>query len=99
MQVTVEVPKAVSVRDENEFHAFQHLLARMNPELSVAQVATGAHVNGGCTVFWGVAYSRSQVPTQEEIEAALAEAGFDFSRSGPVRRFAPAAQGPVAAVA
>lgn len=99
MQITVEVPKAFSVRDENEFYAFQHLVARMNADLSVAQIATGIHVNGGCTVLWGLVFSRSRVPTQTEIETALAEAGFDFRRSGPLRQFSQPAASSVAAVA
>ena len=86
MQVAVQVPRAFSVRDENEYRAFQDLLARMNADLRVLPVATGAHVNGGCTVFWGVVQLSGQSLAQEEVEAALREAGFDFSRSGPVAK-------------
>jgi hypothetical protein len=84
MQTTVKVPKAFSVRDENEFYAFQHLLGRMNADLRVAQVATGSHVHGGCTVFWGVVYSAGESLTKEELAAALQEAGFDAQRSGRI---------------
>jgi hypothetical protein len=84
METTVQVPKAFSVRDENEFYAFQHLIGRMNPDLRIAQVATGSHVHGGCTVFWGVVYAAGAALTREELAAALQEAGFDAKRSGRV---------------
>ncbi len=32
MQTKIELPKAFSVRDEHEFHAFQHLMARLESE-------------------------------------------------------------------
>jgi hypothetical protein len=78
MQTQVEQPKAFSVRDEHEFYAFQHLTERMNPKLMVRQVATGVHVDGGCTVFWGLVYMDGRPPSKKEVEAALKEAGFDF---------------------
>jgi hypothetical protein len=78
MKIDIELPKAFSVQDENEFFPIQHLLARLNPKLMVIQVATGMHVNGGCTVFWGVSYLDGQRVTRTEIELALKEAGFDF---------------------
>ena len=78
MHTIVELPKAFSVRDENEFYAFQHLMARLNPKLMVKQVATGVHVNEGCTVHWGLVYLDGQPPSKREVEAALKEAGFDF---------------------
>ena len=78
MQTKIELPKAFSVRDEHEFYAFQHLMARLNPKLMVKQVATGVHVNEGCTVFWGLVYLNGQPPSKKEVEAALTEAGFDF---------------------
>ena len=81
MQITVQVPKAFSVRDENEFYAFQHLLGRMNPQLGITPVTTGLHVSGGCTVFWGLAYVNGQNLAREEILAALEEAGFDLKRN------------------
>ena len=81
MQITVQVPKAFSVRDENEFFAFQHLLGRMNPQLRITPVTTGVHVNGGCTVFWGLAYADGQPLTREDLLAALEEAGFDLKRN------------------
>ena len=51
MQAKIELPKAFSVRRARVF-PMQHLMARMNPKLMVVQVATGRHVNGGCTVLW-----------------------------------------------
>lgn len=77
MQATVELPKAFSVRDDHEIYPVQHLMARLNPQIGVAQVATGRHVSGGCTVFWGLVYDLGQPPTQEEVQAALVDAGFD----------------------
>ena len=84
MEITVQVPKAFSVRDENEFYAFQHLLSRMNPQLRIAPLATGLHVSGGCTVFWGLAYVTGQHPAREDILAALKEAGFDLKRNSSI---------------
>jgi hypothetical protein len=81
MQAKIELPKAFSVRDENEFFAFQHLTARLNPNLTVKEVATGVHVEGGCTVFWGLVYLENQPPSMKEVEAALKEAGFDFGHN------------------
>jgi hypothetical protein len=78
MQSQIELPKAFSVREENEFFAFQHLMARLNPKLMVEQAATGKHVNGGCTAFWGIVYLDGHKPGKAEVEAALKEAGFDF---------------------
>jgi hypothetical protein len=44
----------------------------------VKQVATGVHVDGGCTVFWGLVYPTSELPSKKKVEIALREAGFDF---------------------
>ena len=85
MQSTVDLPKAFSVRDDHELLPVQHLLARLNPKLTVTQVATGVHVNGGPTVFWGLVYLEAQPPTKTEMETALREAGFDFAHSVFVR--------------
>jgi hypothetical protein len=87
MQINVEVPKAFSVRDENELYAFRHLLARMNPQLHVTQVATGVHVRGGCTVFWGLVHLADQVISEKDLKDALAEAGFDLDLNGPIQNF------------
>jgi hypothetical protein len=81
MQVRIELPKAFSVRDEHEFFPIQHLMARLNPELMVEQVATGVHVNGGCTVLWGIIYVNGQQPGAKDVENALREAGFDFAHN------------------
>jgi hypothetical protein len=86
MEVTVKVPAAFSVREENELYAFQHLMARLNPQLQVTPVATGMHVNGGCTVFWGLVHSSQQSLTREDVEAALRAAGFNFKQSAQLYR-------------
>ncbi|MCY2993403.1 MAG: hypothetical protein NTY19_36830 [Planctomycetota bacterium] len=78
MQSKIDLPKAFSVRDEHEFLPIQHLLARLNPQLTVTQMATGVHIDGGSTVHWGVVHMKGQPPTKKEMEAALREAGFDF---------------------
>ena len=85
MLTKVQLPKAFSVRDEHEFYPMQHLMARLNPELSVKQVATGVHVEGGGTVFWGIVYPGGDPPTRRQVEDALREAGFDFKLNGPNR--------------
>ena len=81
MLTKVQLPKAFSVRDEHEFYPMQHLMARLNPELMVKQVATGMHVEGGGTVFWGVVYAGDAPPTKQQVIAALREAGFDFGHN------------------
>ena len=81
MQTKIDLPKAFSVRDEHEFYAFQHLMARLNPKLLVKQVATGVHVDEGCTVHCGLVYLDGQPPSKKEVEAALTEAGFDFGHN------------------
>lgn len=85
MQASVDLPKAFSVRDEHEFFPIQHLVARLNPKLVVTQVATGVHINGGCTVFWGIVHQEGQRLSKKEVEAALREAGFDFGHNVLVR--------------
>ena len=37
MQTQIELPKAFSIRDENEFLPIQHLMARLNPNLGVGK--------------------------------------------------------------
>ncbi len=78
MQTAVELPKAFSVRDEHEFFPIQHLMARLNPKLTVKPVATGVHVDGGETVHWGLIYLNGKPPDKKNVEEALREAGFDF---------------------
>jgi hypothetical protein len=78
MEAKVSLPKAFSVRDDHEFLPIQHLLARLNPKLTVTQVATGVHINGGSTVFWGLVHLEGKAPTKKQLHAALEEAGFDF---------------------
>jgi len=81
MHAKVELPKAFSVRDEHEFLPIQHLMARLNPKLLVKQVATGVHVAGGGTVFWGLVYRNGEPPSKQKVELALREAGFDFAHN------------------
>ena len=81
MQAKVELPKAFSVRDEHEFCPVQDLLTRMNPHLLVRPVATGVHVNGGTTVFWGLVFLKGEPPSKKKVEIALREAGFDFAHN------------------
>jgi hypothetical protein len=80
MQAEVKLPKAFSVQNEDEFFPFQHLMARLNPKLMVVEVATGMHKSGGRTVCWGLTYLDGQPLTKKDVENALKEAGFDFSR-------------------
>ena len=81
VKAQMELPKAFSVREENEFYPIQHLMARLNPRLVVTRAGTGVHVNGGCSVFWGVVHLEGQSLSRKEADAALAEAGFDFGRN------------------
>jgi len=81
MHARVELPKAFSVRDEHEFLPIQHLMARLNPRLLVKQVATGVHVDGGGTVFWGLVYLNGEPPSKKKVEVALREGGFDFAHN------------------
>ncbi len=81
MRATVEVPKAFSARDENEIAPIQHLMARLNPQLVVKQIATAVHVDGGGTVLWGLVCMEGQPLTKKDVEAALREAGFDIEHS------------------
>jgi hypothetical protein len=81
MQATVEVPKAFSFRGEDEIVPIRHLMARLNPQLVVKQVATAVHVDGGGTVLWGLVCLEGQPLTKKDVETALREAGFDFEQS------------------
>lgn len=81
MHAQVELPKAFSVRDEHEFYPIQHLMARLNPKLMVKQMATGKHVHGGGTVFWGLVFQEGKTPDKAQVESALREAGFDFTHN------------------
>jgi hypothetical protein len=81
MTAPIDLPKAFSVRDEHEFYPIEHLLGRLNPELRIVRVATGRHLNGGHTVFWGMVHLNGQTPTRKAVEAALNEAGFDFGHN------------------
>jgi hypothetical protein len=81
MQATVELPKAFSARGESEIAPIQRLMARLNPQLLVKQVATATHVDGGGTVLWCLVCLEGQPLTKKDVEAALREAGFDFEQS------------------
>jgi hypothetical protein len=81
MHTKIELPQAFSVRDEHEFFPIQHLMARLNPQLVVRQVATGVHLEGGSTVFWGLVYLNGEPPSKKKVEIALREAGFDFAHN------------------
>lgn len=81
MQSKVELPQAFSVREENEFFPFQHLLARLNADLIVSRIGTGRHVSGGSTVLWGLVHMKGSAPSDEEVEAALKRAGYDFEHN------------------
>ena len=85
MQATVELPKAFSVRDEHEFFPIQHLMARLNPRLMVTQVATGVHVNGGSTVYWGLVYQEGQPVDWKQIETASRKPGSTLPRTARFR--------------
>lgn len=73
MKAKVELPKAFSVRDNHEFFPIQHLLDRMNPRFRVKRVATGVHVHGGATAYWGLVYLDGEPPSKTSVEAALAD--------------------------
>jgi len=85
MQATVELPKAFSVRDDRELPLIQDLMARLNPKLLVAQVATGVHVDGGYTVNWGLVYVDGQPLTDKDVQAALEEAGLDAQHNAEIQ--------------
>ena len=90
MQATIQIPQAFSVRDENEFFAFKHLLARLNPQLRVSQVGIGLHVDGGYHVFWGLVHLGGQKVTKAQMDEALRNAGFDFTKCASQLSYASA---------
>jgi hypothetical protein len=85
MKVTIDLPKAFSVNEDREFPLIQDLMARLNPKLSIYQAATGVHINGGTTVNWGLVYMEGQPFTDEEMHAALKEAGLDFEHNAEIQ--------------
>jgi hypothetical protein len=85
MQTTIELPKAFSVGDDCEFPFIKDLMVRLNPKLLVAQVATGLHVNSGCTVNWGLIYLDGQPLTHQDVQAALNEAGLDSQHNAELQ--------------
>lgn len=84
MQATIELPKAFSVRDERELPPIRDLMARLNPNLLVVQVATGVHVHGGSTVNWGLVCLDGEPLRDEDVRAALQEAGLDFEHNAEI---------------
>lgn len=84
MKITVTLPAAFSVRDANEFFPMQHVMARMNANITITQVATGRHVNGGDAVLWGVVHNEGQPLVKKDVEDALREAGFDFAQENSI---------------
>ncbi len=85
MKATIELPKAFSVRDDRELPLIQDLMARLNPKLLVTQVATGVHVDGGYTVNWALVYMDGQPITDEDLQAALKDAGLDIEHSAEIQ--------------
>ena len=85
MESTIELPKAFSVRDDREIPLVQDLMTRLNPRLLVAQVATGVHIDGGYTVNWGLVYLEGQPPSDEELAAALKDAGRDARHNAEIQ--------------
>jgi hypothetical protein len=85
MKATIKLPIAFSVRDDREFPLVQELVIRLNPQLLVAQVATGMHVDGGYTVNWGLVYLDGQQITDENVADALKEAGLDAQHNAEIQ--------------
>ena len=85
MEITIKLPKAFSVRDDRELPLVQDLATRLNPKLLVAQVATGVHIQGGCTVNWGLIYMDGESITDEEVADALKEAGLDSRHNAEIQ--------------
>ncbi|MBN2023305.1 MAG: hypothetical protein JW809_11000 [Pirellulales bacterium] len=85
MEAVVKLPKAFSVHDDCELPLIQDLMARLNPRLLVAQVATGVHVDGGYTFIWGLVYMDGQPLTDVDVAAALKEAGLDAQHNAEIQ--------------
>lgn len=85
MQAEIALPKAFSVRDEQELRLIQDLVAQLNPDLLVVQVATGLHVNGGCTVTWGLVYLDGHPVPDDDVRAALEVAGLDLKHNAEIQ--------------
>jgi hypothetical protein len=85
MKVTIDLPKAFSVRDDRELLLVQDLMVRLNPKLLVAQVATGVHVDGGYTVNWGLVCMEGQPLTDADVAGALKEAGLDAQHNAEIQ--------------
>jgi hypothetical protein len=85
MQATIDLPRAFSVREDRELPLIQDLMARLNPKLLVAQVATGVHIDGGYTVNWGLVYMDGQPLTEADVAAALKEAGLDAQHNAEIQ--------------
>lgn len=82
MDVRLNLPVAFSVRDQHEFQSHRDVLTRLNPDLIVREIATGIHINGGPTVYWGIVYVKGQEIADGEITSALKLAGYNFAHNG-----------------
>ena len=82
MDVSICVPVAFSVRDYHEFQAHRDMLLRLNSGFRISEVATGIHVHGGTTVYWGLVHLEGQKVDAGVIHEALQWAGFDFAHNG-----------------
>ena len=85
MKVSIELPKAFSVRHDGELPLIQDLMTRLNPKLLVVQVATGVHIAGGYTVNWGLVYMEGQSITNADVATALKEAGLDAQHNAEIQ--------------
>ena len=93
MEVTLNLPKGFAMRDDPDCTIIQDLMFRLNPALLVVQVATGVHVNGGCTINWGLVYIDGEPPTDADVVAALEEAGLDIQHNVDIHRPRPLVDG------
>jgi len=60
-------------------------MTRLNPKLSVTQVATGVHVDGGFTVNWGLVHMEDEALSDADVAAALKEAGLDAQHNAEIQ--------------
>lgn len=78
----INVPVAFSVRDYHEFQAHRDVLFRLNPQFRISEIATGIHIHGGPTCYWGLVHLEGQKVDAGIIHEALHTAGFDFKHNG-----------------
>ena len=82
MDVFVTLPVAFSVRDHHEFQSHRDMLQRLHPSIVVREAATGVHVKGGPTVYWGVVCMEDEEISETDLIDALGDAGYDFAHNG-----------------